>query len=197
MDSHLRGRIPFVSALETLQEAREDRIVVTSMGATREWTRLPEHPLDFHFVPSTMGGAPALGLGLALAQPQREVIALSGDGSLLMSLGSLVTIAAAGATNLTLIVLVNGIYEVTGRQKTAAIEADADYAALARASGITSVVQFEQIDAWKEGVSAALAAPGPRVIVLAVEPVAGDYRLSVPGPMQERLAQFRAALAGP
>ena len=52
MQSDAPGRMPLLSALEILHEARGDRIVITSMGATREWTRLPEHPLDFHFVPS-------------------------------------------------------------------------------------------------------------------------------------------------
>ena len=98
--------MPLVGTLETLLKLRgDDDIVITTMSAAREAPKLSQHPLDLHYIPSTMGGGPALGLGLALAQPQREVLVLSGDGSLLMNLGSLVTIVSSGATNLTLAVL--------------------------------------------------------------------------------------------
>ncbi len=89
--------MPLVPALEVLRDLRRDQIVVTTMGSAREWPRLSQHPLDFHYIPSAMGHAPMLGLGLALAQPSREVIAFNGDGCMLMSLGCLVTIAASGA----------------------------------------------------------------------------------------------------
>src|SRR5207302_10538705 len=63
----------------------------------REWQTISRHPLDFCHAPSCMGHTSAIGLGLALAQPSRHVIVLNGDGSMLMSLGNLVTIAAAKA----------------------------------------------------------------------------------------------------
>ena len=62
---------------------------------------MPQGPLDVVFVPSAMGHATSLGLGLALAKPDRRVIVCNGDGSMLMNLGSLVSIAGSGATNLT------------------------------------------------------------------------------------------------
>ena len=89
--------MPLVAALEVLAGLRRDEVVITTMGAAREWPRLSHHPLDFHYIPSAMGEAPALGLGLALAQPSREVIVLNGDGCMLMNLGALVTIVASGA----------------------------------------------------------------------------------------------------
>lgn len=186
--------IPLIPALETLRDLRRDEVVVTTMGAAREWPKLSSHPLDFHFIPSAMGHSTMLGLGLALAQPQRQVLAFSGDGGMLMGLGSLVTIAAAGAKNLTVIVLENGVYEVTGGQRTAAHEVRVDLTAVARGCGIASVARFEDLTAWRAGAAAALAAPGPRFIVLAVERVA-QYELNPPGPIRERLAKFRAALA--
>ena len=94
-DCPVRDQMPLVPALAALAERRRDQIVVTTMGAAREWPRLSQHPLDFHYIPSAMGHAPMLGLGLALAQPQREVIVLNGDGCMLMSLGCLVTIVAS------------------------------------------------------------------------------------------------------
>ena len=129
-------------AIETLVKLRGERIVVTTMGAAREWPKLSDHPLDLHYIPSAMGQAPALGLGLALAKPKREVLVVTGDGAMLMNLGALVTIVASRATNLTLIVLDNGLYEVTGGQRTAAAAAArVDLAAIAQAAGFTSVAR--------------------------------------------------------
>jgi sulfopyruvate decarboxylase subunit beta len=186
-------RMPLVPALEVLRGCRRDQIVVTTMGAAREWPRLSHHSLDFHYIPSAMGHAPMLALGLALAQPAREVIALNGDGCMLMSLGCLVTIVASGAKNLTLIVLENGVYEVTGGQTTAAAQAQIDFAGMARAAGFRSVTAFDHLDRWRAGVESSLSAPGPRFVLLKVARVA-DYELMSPGPMADRIASFRAAL---
>src|SRR5436190_7359321 len=102
-------RMPLLAALEVLRNVRREEIVVTTMGSAREWPKLSQHPLDFHYLPSAMGHAPMLGLGIALAQPTREVIAFNGDGGMLMSLGCLVTIVASGVKNFTLILLDNGL----------------------------------------------------------------------------------------
>jgi sulfopyruvate decarboxylase subunit beta len=185
--------MPLVRALEVVRDLRRHEIVVTTMGAAREWPRLAQHPLDFHYIPSAMGHAPMLALGLALAQPAREVIAFNGDGCMLMSLGCLVTIVASGARNLTLIVLENGVYEVTGGQRTAAAQSHVDFAAAARAAGFASIARFSDLDAWRAGASQALALPGPRFILLQVARVV-DYELSSPGPLKERIARFRTAL---
>ncbi len=184
--------MPVIPALEVLHHLRTDQIVVTTMGAAREWPRLSSHPLDFHYIPSAMGQAPSLGLGLALAQPSREVIVLNGDGCTLMSLGCLVTLANSGAGNVTLFVLDNGIYEVTGGQATAA--GTADFAALGRAAGIPSVRRFFDLDQWRRDAAAALQLPGPRLIVLKVEPVGANYHLAPPGPMAAQILRFCAAL---
>jgi thiamine pyrophosphate-dependent acetolactate synthase large subunit-like protein len=187
--------MPLVAALEVLVPLRREQVVVSTMGSAREWPRLSNHPLDLHYVPSAMGQAPALGLGLALARPAREVLVLNGDGCMLMNLGCLVTIVASGARNLTLFVLDNGIYEVTGGQQTAAAAAPTavDYAGFARSAGFASVRSFDALDTWRQGAAELLALPGPRFCVLAVEPVA-DYQLTAPGPLSERLARFQRAL---
>ncbi len=187
--------MPLAPALEVVRRLRTDEIVVTTMGSAREWPRISKHPLDFHYIPSAMGQSPSLALGFALARPDRHVIAFTGDGSLLMNLGCLVTLAASGAKNLTLIVLDNGIYEVTGGQKTAGQAARVDFAGLATAAGIESVAMFDDLIDWQNGAAEVLKLPGPRVIVLVVEPVE-DYLLNVPGPMRERMERFKAALAG-
>lgn len=187
--------MPLVPALKVVADWRTDQIVVTTMGSAREWPKLSQHPCDFHYIPSAMGHAPMLALGMALAQPSRDVVVFNGDGCMLMSLGCLVTIAASGATNLTLIVLENGIYEVTGGQATAAQAPTVDFAAAARAAGFASVARFDSLDDWRRGAAAALQSPGPRFVLLRVAPVGAEYHLPTLPPMAERLAAFRAASA--
>ena len=101
----LAGKMAVQEALAVLAGARTDQVVVTTMGSIREWSRVSRHPLDFHYIPSAMGQGSSLGLGIALARPERRVIVLNGDGSMLMNLGSLVTIAAQGPRNYYLIVI--------------------------------------------------------------------------------------------
>jgi len=195
-----RRRMPLLPAVQVVAGLRGDAIVVTTMGAAREWPKLSQHALDFHYLPSAMGQAPMLGLGLALAQPHREVIVFNGDGCTLMNLGCLVTIAAAGAANFTLIVLENGIYEVTGGQATAAgakCGQEVDFAAMARAAGLTSVFDFDDAAIWQREAAMALHSPGPRFLSLHVAPVGADYPLPALSPMAERIAAFQAALVSP
>jgi thiamine pyrophosphate-dependent acetolactate synthase large subunit-like protein len=193
-------RMPLIEALKVLVSVREERIVVTTMAAAREWPKLAHHPLDFHYVPSSMGQAPSLGLGLALAKPQREVLVVNGDGAMLMNLGCLVTIVASRVENLTLVVLDNGVYEVTGGQQTPAAAAQrhapTDFVGLARAAGFVTAKRFDRLDEWQRNAAETLRLAGPRFIVLAVEPVAENFHLEAPGPMAERLSRFQAALEG-
>jgi thiamine pyrophosphate-dependent acetolactate synthase large subunit-like protein len=152
-----------------LSDQRSDQqIVVTNQSSARLWPRLSHHPLDFNYNPSTMGGAVPFGVGVALAQPHREVIVLSGDGSLLMSLGCLVTAVASGITNLSILLLDNGMYEVTGGQKTAASEINLDYIGLARAAGFPSLSNFDVLEDWQSNSAAFLASAGPRFARLVV-----------------------------
>ena len=72
------SQMPLESALDVLAGVRGDRVIVTTMATTRPWIRMGHHPLDFNYIPSTMGGGIPLALGIALAQPRREVIVLSG-----------------------------------------------------------------------------------------------------------------------
>jgi thiamine pyrophosphate-dependent acetolactate synthase large subunit-like protein len=187
--------MPVVDALRVLAErCTADQIAVTNQGSARIWPKLRQQALDFHYNPSTMGGAIPLALGLALAQPRREVIVVSGDGSLLMSLGSLVTVISARAANLTMVLLDNGIYEVTGRQRTPATTA-VDYCGLARAAGFPTALDFEQLDRWQAGAANALRQPGPRFIRLAVGPAPEEYLRFPTPPMAEELIRLRQALA--
>lgn len=187
-------------SLAALHAVRREEIVVTTMGAAREWQKLGKHPLDFVLVPSSMGQATSLGLGLALARPDRKVVVCNGDGSMLMNLGSLVTITAQSPANLTVIVFDNGIYEITGAQPTAAAPelrrdaAGVDFADIARACGFRRVWAFHELSAWKENIRGIVDGPGPSFVNLVVEPVLDGGLIGFPGPSPERARTFREQL---
>jgi thiamine pyrophosphate-dependent acetolactate synthase large subunit-like protein len=102
-------------ALEVLALHRRERVVVTTMGSITLWPQLSDSPLDFHYLPSSMGQGVPVGLGLCLAHPGRGVVVLTGDGGTLMNLGCLVT-AAQFSVPLFILLVDNGLYEVTGGQ---------------------------------------------------------------------------------
>jgi thiamine pyrophosphate-dependent acetolactate synthase large subunit-like protein len=194
-------QMPLDESLKVLaSHRREDDVVLSTMSAAREWMKLGTHPLDFIYAPSAMGQAPALGLGIAMAQPQRRVIVLNGDGCLLMNLGCLVTITAQAPPNYLLITFDNSVYEVTGQQLTAAAS-DArrgagavDYCQIARGSGFSAVFEYERIEDWREGISKVLAARGPVFVLLTVAPVPGGEVPKSPAPAIDRARAFAAAL---
>ena len=189
--------MPVVDALQVVVDlCGDDQIVVTNQGSARIWPKLRRRPLDFHYNPSTMSGAIPPALGLALAQPQREVLAISGDGSLLMSLGSLVTVVGSGATNLTVVLLDNGLYEVTGGQATPAART-VDYAGLARAAGFPSTAEFCDLADWQSQAADVLVMLGPRFIRLVVSTAPSEFLASSTPPLGEQLAGLRAALDQP
>ena len=185
-----------VEALKVLLSVcQDDWIVVTNQGSARVWPKLAQRPLDLHYNPSTMGGAVPLALGLALAQPEREVICVSGDGALLMNLGSLVTVGACNPTNLTVVVLENGLYEVTGGQKTPGPQALVDFATLAENTGFETIGNFQNVRDWRKQVREfMLESIGPRFVCLAVEHTPREYLKHPTPPMAGQLTRFRAAL---
>jgi thiamine pyrophosphate-dependent acetolactate synthase large subunit-like protein len=93
-----------------------------------------QRPQNFYMLGS-MGLATPIALGVAIAQPQRKVFALDGDGSILMQLGALGTVAAEAAKNLAIIIWDNGLYQITGSQKTLT-SSETDLVAMARGAGI-------------------------------------------------------------
>ncbi len=182
-------------ALEVLAAHRGDRVVITTMTAVGVWPGLSDTPLDFAYIPSSMGHAPGLGLGLALAQPGRGVVVVNGDGCTLMNLGCLVTLANNPA-DVYLLVLDNGLYEVTGGQVHAGA-GHADYADLARAAGVHRAYAFDTLAAWRAGAAEALSGRGPVVVVLKVEGRVGQKTPKPPRPMGEQIERLRGALGSP
>ncbi|MGC3972554.1 MAG: thiamine pyrophosphate-dependent enzyme [Pirellulales bacterium] len=102
--------------------------------------------------------------------------------------------------NLTIIVLDNGLYEVTGGQATAGAAertvggGSCDFAGFAQAAGFHTVQRFATLADWQASAAEVLAKPGPRFVQLFVEPVCAEYHLPAPSPMSERIAKFREVL---
>ena len=126
------------AAVKMLVQERGDTLIITGLGSsTYDTFAAGDHPGNFYLW-GAMGGAALMGLGLALAQPQRPVLVITGDGEQLMGLGGLVTIAVQRPKNLTIAVLDNGHFGETGMQLSHS-GLGTDLVALARAAGIASV----------------------------------------------------------
>ena len=149
----------------SLAAQRDDEIVVMTMTATLQWPLVSQHHLDFDFLAFGMGHASDFGLGLALARPERKTIVLKGDGGLLMSLGSLVTLGRYGPPNLLVLLLENRSYEMTGGQP---LPPGVDFAAVARGAGVPKVETIETLDAFERELPRLLTEPGPHFVVLPV-----------------------------
>lgn len=141
------------------------------MSVVRPWGRLSDSDLDFASADSAMGHAADLALGVALARPERKVVCLNGDGSMLMCLGTLATAVDATATNYILVVCDNGVYEITGRQPVAGARR-LDWTAMAEAAGFRHVFRFEEARSWASATPEILTLTGPTFVHALVE--AGD-----------------------
>ncbi len=154
--------------LEPLARIRTNEVVVTTMGVVRPWGKMSNSDLDFASADSAMGHAADLSLGIAMAQPSRKVICLNGDGSMLMTLGTLVTIVESGVDNLILFVLVNGTYEITGHQRIPG-EGTIDFAMMAEAAGFPRVYRFDDPDEYEESLDEMLRGNGPVFVSVTME----------------------------
>jgi thiamine pyrophosphate-dependent acetolactate synthase large subunit-like protein len=123
----------------------------------------------------SMGQVSSMGLGLAIARPDLTVIVLDGDGSILMNLGSLATIARKAPPNLLHIVWDDGVYETTGRQPTHT-STGTDLAGIARAAGIPKAMMVDDDAGLSAVLDRALAEPGPWFIAAKVVPEKGVAR---------------------
>jgi sulfopyruvate decarboxylase subunit beta len=140
--------------LKALAAVAGDALVVSSAGAmTLEWNAL--HPSDSNFRVRTLGLCSSIALGMALGLPRRKVIALDGDGSLLMNLNSLATIARMQPNNLTHIVFDNEVYEASGSKKTAT-GTGTDLVGVARAAGIKNSLWANSGEAFTLAVTSAM-----------------------------------------
>lgn len=144
---------------------REGAVSVSTMQSAFPWHE-KKLPLHLEAV-GCMGSASTIGLGLALGAPERTVMVLDGDGSLLMQLGSLVTIASEGPANFYHFVFANGFYESSGNQRLPG-NATTDLRALALAAGYAQAVRFETADELDRGLPGVYEWRGPVLIELAI-----------------------------
>ena len=141
-----------------------------------------------------MGSASSIGLGLAMGRPDRKVLVLDGDGSLLMQLGTLVTIASIAPRNLYHFVFVNGLYESTGNQPIPG-QGVVDFCGIARSSGYPAAHRFDDLGTLDDALPHILDAPGPTLIELVIDRDDSGPRWPRV-PMAGQIQALRAALAG-
>lgn len=155
-------------ALEVLRQQVSDEIVVAVYQTLFDWMAI--NPRDLNYVATgAMGQASSHGLGLALANPDKPVLVFDGDGSLLMNLGSLVTVANAAPANYHHFLFENGVYEVNGAHPIPG-QGRVDFAAMARAAGYRRVESYSELDDFAAGVGDFLQSPGPAFALMKVEP---------------------------
>lgn len=150
----------------TSQLKHEEAVIGGIGNANFDLWSSGQRPQNFYMLGS-MGLAVPIALGVAIAQPQRHVVALEGDGSLLMQLGCLATVAMRAPTNLTIVVWDNGIYQITGGQPTASASA-ADLVAIARGAGIAKSVWAADEDDFERLFAQALKG-GPSLIAARID----------------------------
>jgi sulfopyruvate decarboxylase subunit beta len=179
-------------ALEAIYPDLEDKIVVTIMGAVAVELFNLGHKHTFFYLEHAMGLASSMGLGIALAMPRHKVIVIDGDGSLLMNLGTLSTMARYRPENLLHIVFDNESLLSVGGFPTAT-STGTDLAGVARACGIPRVEQVDTPARLKKAVSAALASETMTTIVAKVAAV-GPKSFQMDLPLLENRFQFKRAL---
>jgi thiamine pyrophosphate-dependent acetolactate synthase large subunit-like protein len=158
-----------LAAVRLIHARLTDEPLVTSLGTPSYLAAAAgDRPLNFYLWAS-MGMASSVGLGLAIARPDRRVVVLDGDGAALMNLGGMATVGWRRPTNLLWIVLDNGVFQETGQQPIATADR-ADLAAIARGAGIADAEVVDSLEALVDRIDRALARPGPTLLVAKVEP---------------------------
>ncbi|MCZ6676637.1 MAG: thiamine pyrophosphate-dependent enzyme [Candidatus Poribacteria bacterium] len=189
--------------LKIIAKHRTDETAITTMGTVIPWAEISDHPLDYASVGSGMGHAADFGLGIALARPDKSVLVLNGDGSMLMCLGTLATITGLEkpARNYYLFVCDNGTYEVTGNQPVPGGKGFS-FAAIARGAGFEKCYEFDQPDTLDASLPSILTEEGPVFITLKIAPATEpppNRRLENParylrGTLAESTHELRQAL---
>jgi phosphonopyruvate decarboxylase len=179
--------------LRVIAAARGDAICVPTMTTSPSWRTIAPDDLSVTCV-GFMGGASSLGLGLALARPERRVVVFDGDGSLLMQLGSLATIAGAAPRNLLHLVFKNAVYHTSGAQGIPG-GSGVDFAAMAKGAGYRNAYTIEDLDELRRRLPALLREEGP-VLVQLTTTLADQTPMTAPGgrPFPQQVQDLRAKL---
>lgn len=159
-------------AVGVIAAHREDAVVIASQSARVPWLKASQkEPLDILFAGS-MSKESSVGLGLALARPERKIIILSGDGELLMNLGTLVTIANQAPPNFYHFVMQNGVYAFTGGQPTPGGR-KVDFVGFAKSAGYPVAHSFDTAEGLSGRIKDILSEKGPVLVNLFIEPETG------------------------
>ena len=162
---------------EWLAPLLTDQLVVTSLSGQRvEWGHLSKRDADLNL--GSMGNALAVGIGLALALPHRKVLVFESDGSVLLSLFNLPTLANLDPRNLAVFVFDNQAYSGTRISYPSATAGKTDLGAVARASGIEHAVTVSQLEDFKKQASGPLNESGPHFVVCKIEESLRHRKLS-------------------
>ena len=189
-NSQLRRR----EVIPALLADRGDLLVVSGLGSTTyDCAAAGDHPLNFYLW-GAMGGAAMIGLGLALAQPRRRVLVVTGDGEMLMGIGALATIAVRRPANLAIAVIDNERYGETGMQETHTA-ATVDIAAMALAAGFAKAATAADEARLADAIRLLRKEPGPVLAVIKVAAVRDPFVLPArDGALIKH--RFRQALLG-
>jgi sulfopyruvate decarboxylase subunit beta len=181
--------------LRAIAEHRGDAVVVPTMTTSPAWRQIAPDDLSVTCV-GFMGGASSLGLGIALAQPERRVVVLDGDGSLLMQLGSLATVAGVSPENYTHFLFKNGVYHNSGSNMIPG-GARFYFAGMAKAAGYRTTFRFDDLEDLRIRLPSVLAEMGPVLVELHTTE-ADQTPMSAPGgaPFHQQVEALRDRLIG-
>ena len=188
-------------AVKVIDAHRGDAVIVATMNANNPRFGLPtvttNETLDLP-LSGAMGKASNVALGIALAQPDRKVLILDGDGSLLMNLGAMVTIADQTPNNLCHILFDNGVYAVTGGQPVPGA-GRADWYSLAQSAGYATTFSFDDLEDLTTFMDEVMEARGPVFVHLAIKPEIENtpvqFRQRAPRTMQVAIRELPAVLS--
>ena len=182
--------------LRAIAAARGDAICIPTMTTAPAWREIAPDDLSIT-CQGFMGGASTLGLGLALARPERRVIVFDGDGSLLMQLGSLATIAGARARNLVHLLFKNGVYHTSGAQEIPG-GLTVDFVQMAKGAGYREAFSIKDIGEFRRRLPSMLTADGPLFVEL-ITGLSEQTPMTVRGagtPFHQQVERLRGRLVG-
>jgi len=181
--------------LRAIAAARGDAICIPTMTTAPAWREIAPDDLSVTCT-GFMGGASTLGLGIALARPDRRVIVFDGDGSLLMQLGSLATIAGARPRNLVHLLFKNGVYHTSGAQEIPGGFA-VDFVQMAKGAGYREASTIKDIGEFRRRLPSMLTAEGPLFVEL-ITGLSEQTPMTVRGagtPFHQQVETLRTRLA--
>ncbi|HJO82156.1 MAG: thiamine pyrophosphate-dependent enzyme [SAR202 cluster bacterium] len=167
-------------AMRAVLSHRSDDVVLATETSVGAWSDVSTDVTLDLAVPAMSKGS-SIALGVALAQPDRRVILWDGDGSLLMNLGAIITVAGQAPANFYHIVLDNGVYAMTGGQPVPNA-GNLDYQGMGKSAGYARTCEFDNLEDWTNEIGNVLDQGGPVLIVMKTVPEPTDWKVNPPPP---------------